>query len=181
MSDVPETWRLQMTWSKRARVFWPLLVTVLLADCTTKELADAYLQPEHVPREVIGTVVRFTLAHNPYAAMSLNLGSYSRVAIPALIVAALFVLLRLYRETPPAGRLRAAALGLIVGGALGNLGSRLASSEGVTDFIDIGLGNWRFFTFNVADIGVFCGALLLIAALDTRRQPAGGLDGRETR
>ena len=161
-----------MTWSKRARVFWPLLVAVLLTDCTTKELADAYLQPEHVPREVVGNVVRFTLAHNPYAAMSLNFGSYSRVAIPILVVVALVFLFRLYRETPPAGRLRAAALGLVVGGALGNLGSRLFSSEGVTDFIDIGFGDWRFFTFNVADIGVFCGALLLLSAFDTRRHPA---------
>ena len=153
-----------MTWTRRARVFWPLLATVLLTDCATKQLADAYLQPEHVPHEVLGDVVRFTLAYNPYAAMGLNVGSYSRIAISAVVCVALFVLFRLYRDTPAGARLRAAALGLIVGGALGNLGSRLSSDRGVTDFIDIGLGDWRFFTFNVADISVFCGALLLLLA-----------------
>jgi signal peptidase II len=163
-----------MTWTKRARVFWPLLMTVLLTDCTTKVLADAYLQPDHVPRAIIGDVVRFTLAHNPYAAMGLNLGSYSRIAIPLAVVVALIMLFRLSRETPPAGRLRAAALGLIVGGALGNLGSRLFSDRGVTDFIDIGVGAWRFYTFNVADAGVFCGALLLLRAFDSSRTAGHG-------
>lgn len=161
-----------MTWSKRARVFWPLLATVLLTDCATKELAETYLQPEHVPHEIVGDVVRLTLAHNPYAAMGLNFGAYSRVAIPIVVALAILLLVRLYRDTSPVERLRAAALGLIVGGAIGNLASRLMSSSGVTDFIDIGMGEWRFYTFNVADIGVFCGTLLLLRSLDgSRRAP----------
>jgi signal peptidase II len=111
--------------------------------------------------------------------MGLNLGSYSRIAIPLAVLVALVMLVRLYRETPPGGHLRAAALGLIVGGALGNLGSRLFSARGVTDFIDIGVGEWRFYTFNIADVGVFCGALLLLRAFDSSRTapPGTAIDG----
>ena len=160
-----------MTISPRARVFWPLLAVALLTDCTTKELADLYLQPENVPHDVIGSVVRLTLAHNPYAGMSLNFGAYSRVVISCVVVLCVVLLARLYRATPAAGRLRAAALGLVIAGALGNLGSRLISREGVTDFIDLGWGQWRFFTFNVADISVFFGALMLLRALDSPERP----------
>jgi signal peptidase II len=161
-----------MTWSRRARAFWPILAVVLLTDCTTKELADTYLLPEHVPHDVIGSVVRLTLAHNPYAGMGLGACPYSRVVISIIVALALMMLVRLYRATPPTGRLRAAALGLVIGGALGNLGSRLTSHAGVTDFIDIGVAGWRFFTFNVADVGVFCGVLLLLRALRPAEQPS---------
>jgi signal peptidase II len=143
------------------------LVLVLLADYTTKKLADAYLRPERVPHDMVGSVVRLTLAHNPRAAMGLHLGPYTGIVIPVIVLLAILLLARLYRTTPLNARLRAAALGLVIGGALGNLGDRLVSRGGVTDFIDIGVGDWRFYTFNVADVAVFCGALLLLRALDT--------------
>jgi len=74
-------------------------------------------------------------------------------------------LLLLYRRTPPDARLRAAALALVAGGALGNLLDRLRSPLGVIDFIDVGIGDSRFWIFNVADIGVTVGALLLALVL----------------
>ena len=52
-------------------------------------------------------------------------------------------------------------LGLILGGAFGNLIDRLAAGE-VLDFIDVGFGLHRWPTFNVADIAVTIGAVLLI-------------------
>src|SRR3989449_11123044 len=85
-----------MPWSPRARVFWPILVTLLIADCTTKQLAETYLAPEHTPHEVAGSVVRLTLAHNSGAAMSLSLGRYSRIRFSLAALLAPFVLLRLY-------------------------------------------------------------------------------------
>ena len=54
---------------------------------------------------------------------------------------------------------------LVTGGALGNLLDRLRSSAGVVDFIDVGVRNVRFWTFNVADMGITIGALLLLLAL----------------
>jgi signal peptidase II len=50
---------------------------------------------------------------------------------------------------------------LIIGGAFGNLIDRLAAGE-VLDFIDMGIGTYRWPTFNVADIAVTIGAALLI-------------------
>ena len=154
-----------MPWSPRARVFWPILLTLLIADCTTKELAETYLAPEHTPHEVAGSVVRFTLAHNAGAAMSLSLGRYSRIGFSLAALLALFVLVRLYLTTPASARRRAAALALLVGGAVGNLLNRLVSPRGVTDFIDIGVRSWRFWTFNLADAGITIGAALLLFVL----------------
>jgi len=57
------------------------------------------------------------------------------------------------------------ALALIAAGALGNLLDRLRSARGVVDFIDVGIGDTRFWTFNVADSGVTMGALLLMFVL----------------
>jgi len=154
-----------MHWSPRARVFWPLFLTLFMADCTTKELAETFLAPEHTPHQVAGSVVRLTLAHNAGAAMSLSLGRFSRGGFSIAALLALLVLARLYRATPRTDRRRAAALALIVGGAVGNLGNRLISPRGVTDFIDIGVGSWRFWTFNVADAGITIGAVLLAVVL----------------
>jgi signal peptidase II len=151
--------------SPRARVFWPLFLTLLVTDCTTKELAEAYLAPDHTPHHVAGSVVQLTLAHNAGAAMSLSLGRYSRLGFSAAAICALVVLAGLYRSTPVTDRQRAAALALLVAGAAGNLGNRLLSARGVTDFIDIGTQSWRFWTFNVADAGITVGAALLMLSL----------------
>ena len=56
--------------TKKAKAFWPLLLLLIFADCTTKRLAEEHLVPEHVPHPVVGDVVRFTLAYNPDAAFS---------------------------------------------------------------------------------------------------------------
>jgi signal peptidase II len=57
---------------------------------------------------------------------------------------------------------------LIVAGASGNLLDRLRRPRGVVDFIDIGIGDVRFWTFNLADVAVFCGAVLLANLLIRR-------------
>jgi signal peptidase II len=154
-----------MTWSPRARVFWPILTTLLIADCTTKELAETYLVPEYTPHDVAGSVVRLTLAHNSGAAMSMSLGPFSRIGFSLAALIGVVVLVRLYLATRSEDRARAVALALLVGGAAGNLLNRLLSPRGVVDFIDIGIPSWRFWTFNLADAGVTVGALLLLRVL----------------
>lgn len=154
-----------MSWTPKARRFWPLFALVLLADCATKRAAEAHLVPAHVPHELLGEIVRLTLAYNPGAAMSLSLGSHSRIGFSLLAAAALVVMAHLYRRTAPGDRQAAAGLALIAAGAVGNLLDRLRSERGVVDFIDIGLGGWRFWTFNVADMAILLGAALLVLAL----------------
>lgn len=148
----------------KARVFWPLLLGLLLADCGSKRIAEETLML-HSPRAVMGDVVRFTLAYNPGAAFGIDVGPSSRVVFTLLTLVALGALIAMYRSTPAHQRIQVAALGLITGGALGNLFDRLRGAAGVVDFIDVGLGPTRFWTFNLADAGITIGAILLAISL----------------
>jgi signal peptidase II len=157
----------------KARFFWPTLVVVYCLDFITKRLAETYLPPQHVPHRVVGELVRFTLAYNKDAAMGLSLGGYSRAGFALTATVILGVLGVLYRRTEQTDKFSALALALVTAGALGNLTDRLMSSRGVVDFIDVGIGDARFYTFNVADAGVTCGAILL-ALLSLRGSKKGG-------
>ena len=143
-----------------ARLFWGAALSIVVLDVITKQLVERLLLP-HSPYRVIGDVVRFTLAWNPGAAFSMSLGPYSRYIFGAFALIALFVLWKLYRESKPGERLKPLALGLAWGGAAGNLIDRVRSPLGVVDFIDIGVGSVRFWTFNVADSAVTVGAIAL--------------------
>jgi signal peptidase II len=147
--------------SPTGRLFWGAAFVVVVLDVITKQLAEALLFPPHQPHRIIGDFVRFTLAWNPGAAFSMSLGPYSRYIFGGFAVVALFVLWRLYRESKPDERLKPLALGLAWGGAAGNLIDRIRQPLGVVDFIDIGVGNIRFWTFNVADSAVTIGAISL--------------------
>lgn len=160
--------------NKVAPTFWSAVTGVALADVVTKYVAHISLMPEHAPRDIVGDTLRLTLVYNPGAAFGLHVGPYSRWVFLVLTLGALVVLWRLYRQTKPTERLRALALGLVCGGALGNLINRLWSVRGVVDFIDVGVGEHRWPTFNVADIGVSVGAFLLAWVLwaEDRKSPA---------
>jgi signal peptidase II len=119
------------------------------------------LVPRRVPHEVIGEAVRFTLVHNPGAAFGLHVGPYSRWVFMTLTVVALAILAWLYQSTREGHVSRTLALALVCGGAIGNLIDRVRSDMGVVDFIDIGFGDSRWPTFNVADMAVSSGAFLL--------------------
>ena len=151
--------------ARKARWFWLVLATLVLSDCSTKELVVSSFGADAGPHPVLGEWVRLTLAYNPGAAMNLSFGGASRIVFSGVAVAAIAALLFLYRRTAPDAALRAGALALVTGGALGNLLDRLQSARGVVDFIDIGVGGTRFWTFNLADVGVSVGAVLLAVVL----------------
>lgn len=153
-----------MPLSHRARAFWPLFSTWVVADFVTKRVAESRLTL-HVPTDIVGGWIRFTLTYNTGAAMNISLGNASRVVFTALALVMLAVLFGMYRRTPVHETVQPLALALIAGGALGNLIDRLRSVRGVVDFIDVGIGDARFWTFNVADSGVTCGAILLMLVL----------------
>lgn len=158
-----------------AATFWLLAAGVVVLDAITKYVAVTLLPPQRIPREIVGEFVRLTLVYNPGAAFGLFLGQWSRQIFLVLTIFALFVLVRLYRTTRPGDRLRIIALGLVCGGAVGNLIDRIRSPIGVVDFLDLGFRDYRWPTFNVADIAVSTGAVLLAWALwseDRRREPA---------
>ncbi|MBJ7291643.1 MAG: signal peptidase II [Williamsia sp.] len=132
---------------------------ILLLDLITKIVVVAVIDPRR-PISIIGDTVTLRLVRNSGAAFSMATG-YTWV----LTVVALAVVIGIIRYS---SRLRsplwALGLGLILGGALGNLVDRLFRAPGplrghVVDFVSVGW--WP--VFNVADSAVVCGAVLLVA------------------
>ena len=147
------------------RLFWSVIGVVLIADIITKRIAVDRLMPRRMPHEVFGEWVRFTLVYNPGAAFGLHLGQYSRWIFTVLTLVALVILWRLYKQTQMGDKIRLLAIALVSAGAVGNLIDRLRGAAGVVDFIDVGIGDMRWPTFNVADMAVSTGAFLLAYVL----------------
>lgn len=158
--------------ARNGRLFWPILIAVVASDVVTKAIAVRTLVPQRMPREIIGDWLRFTLVYNPGAAFGLHVGDHSRWVFMALTVGALIILGRLYVTSRAGDRARVTSLALVCGGALGNLIDRIRSGRGVVDFLDVGIGDARWPTFNVADMGVSIGAFLLAIVLWAEDRPA---------
>ena len=144
-----------------SEIRWQLLLLMLTfagLDQATKWLANTALRPElSVP--VIPKVFQWTLTYNTGAAFSLF------HQVPNLLTAfstLLFLALAAYSFLPVRSQnVENWALGLLLGGALGNLLDRLFNGR-VTDFVDFVLIHYP--VFNGADTFIFFGALLLIAS-----------------
>ncbi|HOX25034.1 MAG TPA: signal peptidase II [Candidatus Krumholzibacteria bacterium] len=143
---------------------WLWAAGIWVADFVTKRLVLAnadLLRSDRV--EILGDFFRLAYVRNPGAAMGLTpFGRWMLVAISAGAAALLIWFLLVADRRQRARRL---AMGLILGGALGNLIDRLFYDGLVVDFLDFGIGPHRFWTFNVADIGVSCGGCLLLLCL----------------
>jgi signal peptidase II len=146
------------------RLFWGTAAAIVVADLVTKLFAESILA-RRLPINVIGEWVRLRLVYNEGAAFGLHLGEHSRWIFFGLAVLALIILGSMVRSTKPGDRLRLLALALVCGGATGNLVDRIRSAEGVVDFIDVGVREWRWPTFNVADSAITVGAIALAIIL----------------
>ncbi|MFN2370733.1 MAG: signal peptidase II [Candidatus Krumholzibacteriia bacterium] len=149
---------------------WLWAPLVLVVDFVTKRLVLAHEETLRAKVNVLGEFARFIYVRNPGSAMGLF--PVGRWALVGVSLAAVAFIVWLYRTTPAELRVRRAAMAAILGGALGNLIDRVFYGGLVVDFIDIGLGSSRFYTFNVADIGVSVGGALLFLCLllDGRRR-----------
>jgi len=148
----------------RRGLFWGAVVAVVLLDLVTKWWAVGSLVL-YEPIPVLGETLRWRLIYNPGAAFGLHLGPWSRWIFLVIAVVAFVVLFRMSREARPGDWVRQLSLGAVAGGAVGNLVDRVRGAQGVVDFIDAGIGASRWPTFNVADIGVSCGAVILALSL----------------
>ncbi|MDJ0663646.1 MAG: signal peptidase II [Acidimicrobiia bacterium] len=139
------------------------LVTLVI-DQLTKNWARDNLAGEP-PFEVIGTWLQFTYAKNPGAAFSLFTGSGRTIGVIAIGVV-VFLLIVIGKSTR---RSEAIGLGLILGGALGNLTDRIARADGFLDGSVVDWIDWWFIpTFNIADAALNVGvAILLLSTLST--------------
>jgi signal peptidase II len=144
-------------------LFWSVVFSVVVVDFITKRLAVAYLSSGAIPILRESLVLR--LVYNPGAAFGIHVGEYSRWVFMVLALVALVVLGAMVRQTLPTQRFRLLTLGLVCGGAVGNLLDRIRSSQGVVDFIDVWIGKFHWPTFNVADMAVSCGAIALALVL----------------
>lgn len=148
----------------KATVFLGVLSVVLFLDITTKLLVQEHMLL-HQQTDLIGTYVRLTYIHNPGAAFGIHLGEHSRWIFLVLPLMALVALGGMYWFTPAMDRLRLVAISLICAGAIGNLIDRIRHAQGVVDFIDVGIGSIRWPVFNVADMAVTTGAVILALSL----------------
>ena len=137
------------------------LVT-LVVDQITKNWARDNLAGE-APLEVIGTWLQVTYTKNPGAAFSLFTGSGRTIGLIAIGVV-VFLLVLIGKSTR---RSETVGLGLILGGALGNLTDRIARGDGFLDGSVVDWIDWWFIpTFNIADAALNVGvAVLLLSTL----------------
>ncbi|MDA8291302.1 MAG: signal peptidase II [Actinomycetota bacterium] len=151
---------------RRLAAVLAVAVAVVAADQWTKDLAVHRLAAG--PVHVVGPV-SLALAYNTGMAFSIGSGYTVPIVIAAGALAG--VVLVLARGAPGFGA--AAAFGLVLGGAVGNLSDRLfrGHSGAVVDFVRIGL--WP--TFNLADASIVCGCALLL--LGTWRHAPRDCDG----
>lgn len=127
-------------------------------DLVSKVLVVARLE-HHPPIHLIGDVLRLDAIRNPGAAFGMG-GAYT-VIFTLIAAAVIFVIVRLARKLYSIPW--AVALGLLLGGALGNLTDRLFRSPGVfqgavVDFI----APEHFAVFNLADSAIVCGGILIV-------------------
>lgn len=142
---------------------WMWAPLVLVLDVVSKRLVLANIDALRGRIEVIGDFARFIYVRNPGSAMGLfPVGRWVLVGVSA---AAAVFLAWLYVTSRPRRPVRQAAMAAIFGGAIGNLIDRIIYGGLVVDFIDLGIGSHRFYTFNVADIGVSLGGLVLFLSL----------------
>jgi len=141
---------------------------VVIVDRATKLWALAALSPgRSVP---LTPFLDATLVFNRGAAFGMGAG-----LTPVLIGIRLLVALGVFwavRSIPGIGRLGAVSLGLIGGGALGNLIDHFAYGH-VVDFLDLG---W-FPVFNIADCGIVVGGIMLAAVVLLAERASGRANG----
>lgn len=129
-------------------------------------------------REMIGLLPVFNLTWAENRGVSLGLftagsdgGRWALVGMTALI--ALGVLVWLLREKHSGETL---ALGMVLGGALGNIVDRVSRGF-VVDFLDLHFGSYRpFMIFNLADVAITLGVLIILARSFLSRNKAGNID-----
>lgn len=138
--------------------FATLAATIALADQLTKAWLVSFLAPGQ-GMQVVDDFVRLVHAQNTgglfglLRGYALPFGLVSLVAISAIVV---------FHAKAGRSPVLSVALGLLLGGAIGNLIDRLRL-EYVVDWVDMGIGSIRWYTFNLADAAISTSLALLLA------------------
>lgn len=142
---------------------WPVFIglagVVLVLDQVTKSWLTSFLAPGQSV-DVLGDLVRLVHSRNFGGLFGLLQGQALPFALVSMVVVGLIVL---YHARSGGSTYLSITLGLLLGGALGNLTDRVRLGH-VVDFVDAGIGDLRWYTFNVADAAISFAILLLLAA-----------------
>ncbi len=163
------------------RPIWPiflgLAVLVVVVDQLTKSWIAATLAPG-ASMSVVGDSLRLVNGQNNGALFGLFRDNAAIFGLISIVVVGLIVA---YHARAGRNPYLSVALGLLLGGALGNMTDRLRLGY-VVDFVDAGIGSLRWYTFNVADAAISCAILMLILLAvrpslgDPRPTPKGAVD-----
>ena len=135
---------------------------IMVLDVVTKRWALSELTAFDHGHELLGGLVPLTLAFNKGAAFGMRVGEDSRWFFIPVTILALVLLGILFKQASDRDFLRISSIALVVSGAVGNLYDRVRWDRGVVDFLGpVDLGLWDFPIFNVADMAITCGAILL--------------------
>lgn len=150
------------------QLFAIVAIVVVLADQLSKLWIDANFvatsvhalpgQPQPTP--VLGEFVRIAKSYNSGGIFGLFGNTAAILALSSTVVIGLIAVYQ-WREGTRGAWPLSLALGLLFGGAIGNFIDRVRLGA-VVDFVDMGIGDWRFYTFNVADSAISISLLLLI-------------------
>jgi len=146
------------TIKRNIKIFILFLIVALLLDQVSKIFVISILNPFDPPRDIIGSIIRFKLAFNPYGVFSIQFGPKFLYYVLNIVGITAFTFIGLSQET----KVGVAVWALIIGGALGNFLDRLRMKY-VIDFIDMGFGNYRWYVYNLADAFITVGIVTLIA------------------
>jgi signal peptidase II len=150
---------------RRALVFVAVLLACAGCDHATKQIAQDTLTRSHA-FSLADVTVRLELAHNVGAFLSLGAGLSAGARNLFLLglapLALALVCWSVLRRGPSSGW-SLVALGLLAGGGLANWLDRLLHDGAVTDFIRVSLGPLHTGIFNLADVWIVTGAVLLLA------------------
>jgi len=148
---------------RRSRAHWVtffgIAATVVIVDQLTKAWLVGQLSPGEV-MNVVGDLVRLVFSQNSGALFGLFRDNAVIFGIVSLAVIGLIVA---YHARSASSLYLSVALGLLLGGAVGNMTDRLRLGY-VVDFVDIGIGDFRWYTFNVADAAISTAIVMLIGA-----------------
>ena len=147
-----------MTRRPRWAVFFALAAAVVVADQVTKAIVTGALRPGEA-RPILDDVLRIVFSQNSGALFGLFKDNAAMFGVVSLGVIGLIVF---YHGRAGGSSYMTITLGLLLGGAIGNMLDRLRLGY-VVDFVDGGFGNVRWYTFNVADAAISLSIVLLFA------------------
>ena len=150
--------------SRHLQVFLFVLASCVGCDHAAKQVAEQLLAGSDA-FVLAGGAVRLELVSNPGAFLSLGAGlpeAVRQLLLLGLVPLALGLVSLLVWRSPHASRAQLLALGLVAGGGLANWLDRVLHGGAVTDFVSLGVGRLRTGIFNVADVAIVAGVLLLL-------------------